>query len=406
MQSTEAARAPTRRLRVLTLIDNPDITGGGERMAVTIALRLDPVRFDRVLCATREVAAPNFGAELAEAGVRVLSLRRRSRWALWEWWPLIALLQREQVDVLHAHKFGSNVWGTIFGRLAGVPVVLAHEQSWASARFSAAGPRFRAFVDRELIGRWSDVFFAVSRADRQRMVTVEKVNPRRICVMPNAVPRPDLNGNDVRAELGIPRGAPVVVTVCQLRPEKALDFLVEAADALRERFPDVRVLIAGDGPEEKRLRQQIAAAGLDDCVLLLGTRRDVPDVVAAAQVAVCCSDFEGTPLSVMEYMAAGRPVVATRVGGLPEMIRDGIEGLLVERRDPAGLADALAEVLGDPDRAREMGTRALDRQRREFDLETTVRDLEELYEMLYLHSERGRREGWRPIPRTVPGAGT
>jgi len=129
-------------------------------------------------------------------------------------------------------------------------------------------------------------------------------------------------------------------------------------------------------------------------------------VVAAAQVAVCCSDFEGTPLSVMEYMAAGRPVVATRVGGLPEMIRDGIEGLLVERRDPAGLADALAEVLGDPDRAREMGTRALDRQRREFDLETTVRDLEELYEMLYLHSERGRREGWRPIPRTVPGAGT
>ena len=130
--------AATRKLRVLTLIDNPDITGGGERMAVTIALQLDPERFERILCATREVDAPSFAEELDAAGVRVLPLKRQSKWALWAWWPLIELLRREQIDVLHAHKFGSNVWGTVIGRLARVPVVLAHEQSWASARFSAA----------------------------------------------------------------------------------------------------------------------------------------------------------------------------------------------------------------------------------------------------------------------------
>ena len=397
--------AATRRLRVLTLIDNPDVTGGGERMAVTFAAGLDAARFERILCATREVEAPSFGAELEAAGVRLLSLKRRSKWALWAWWPLIELLRREQVDILHAHKFGSNVWGALIGRLARVPVVLAHEQSWASARFSAAGPRFRSFVDRELIGRCSDVFFAVSRADRRRMVDVEGVNPRRICVMPNAVPASSPTGHDVRAELAIPRSAPVVVTVCQLRPEKALEVLVDAAEEVRASVPDLRVLIAGDGPEEERLREQIAAADLGETVLLLGTRRDVPDLLSAADIAVCCSDFEGTPLSVMEYMAAGKPVVATRVGGLPEMIDDGVHGLLVERRDASGLAHALSELIGQRARASEMGKRSRQRQQREFDLATTTRDLEELYEMLYLHSERGRRENWRPLPRTGPPTG-
>jgi glycosyltransferase involved in cell wall biosynthesis len=391
-----------RRLRVLTLIDNPDVTGGGERMAVTIAMRLDPARFERILCATREVEGQSFAPELAEAGVRVLSLKRRSKSALWAWWPLVELLRRERIDVLHAHKFGSNVWGTVIGRAAGVPVLLAHEQSWASARFSTAGPRFRRFVDREVVGRGSHLFFAVSRADRRRMVDVERVNPRRICVLPNAIPRGTRSGHDVRAELGIPREAPVVATVCQLRPEKALDLLVEAAGLVRREFPEVRVLIAGDGGEEPRLREQIAAAGLQENVLLLGTRRDVPDVLAAADVAVCSSDFEGTPLSVMEYMAAGRPVVATRVGGLPELITHGVHGLLFERRDVEGLAGAVAELLRDPVRRRQMGEHARARQLREFDLESSVRRLEELYELLYLHTERGRRERWRPLPRALP----
>src|SRR5215207_1782571 len=228
-KSVEVERGAMRRLRVLTLIDNPDVTGGGERMAVTIAMQLDPERFERILCATREVRGQSFAEELEAAGVRVLSLKRRSKGALWAWWPLVELLRRERIDVLHAHKFGSNVWGTVIGRVAGVPVLLAHEQSWASARFSTLGPRFRRFVDREVIGRGSHVFFAVSRADRRRMVDVEGVDPRRVCVMPNAIPRRGPGGRDVRAELGIPADAPLLATVCQLRPEKALDVLVGAA---------------------------------------------------------------------------------------------------------------------------------------------------------------------------------
>jgi glycosyltransferase involved in cell wall biosynthesis len=383
-------RKRPERLRVVTLLDYPDISGGGERMAVTVAMRLDPERFESVLCATRSVGKPTFEDDLRAAGVTIMRLERRARTDLAAWRPLFTYL-RDGVHVLHAHKFGSNVWGTLLGRLARVPVVIAHEQSWASARSSTAGQFVRSTIDRELIARGADVFIAVSEADKRRMIEVEGILPRRLRVIPNAVPAPVASGHDVRAELGIPADAPVVVTVCQLRPEKAVEVLVEAAGLLRGRHPELRVLVAGEGTERGRLEPLIEKLGLADCVLLLGTRRDVPDVLVAADVAVCCSDFEGTPLSVMEYMGAGRPVVATRVGGLPEVVQDGVQGLLVEARDPAGLADALARLLEDEPLRRRLGDAARIRQRTTFDLDAAVRRIEDLYDQLFLAS--GRLDG-------------
>jgi glycosyltransferase involved in cell wall biosynthesis len=231
----------------------------------------------------------------------------------------------------------------------------------------------------------------VSEADKRRMIEVEGIPSRRLRVIPNAVPAPVPAGHDVRAELGIPASAPVVVTVCQLRPEKAVEVLVESAALLRDRHPELRVLVAGEGAERGRLESLIKELGLADTVLLLGTRRDVPDILVAADVTVCCSDFEGTPLSVMEYMGAGKPVVATRVGGLPEVVQDGVHGLLVEPRDPVGLADALARLLEEEPLRRRLGEAARIRQQTTFDLDAAVRRIEELYDQLFLSSGRLNR---------------
>jgi glycosyltransferase involved in cell wall biosynthesis len=393
-------RGHGRRLRVVTLLDKPDITGGGERMAVTLAMRLDPTRFESILCATRPSAGATFENELVDAGVRIVKLDRGSKLDLASWRPLVSMLRRERIDVLHAHKFGSNLWGSVLGRLTRVPVVVAHEQSWASARYDLAGERVRAALDRIVISRLADVFIAVSDADRKRMIEVEGIAPERIRVLPNAVPTPIPTGVDVRRELGIAPDAPVVTTVCQLRPEKALEVLVDAADLLRAEFPDLTVLIAGDGIEAEPLRQRIEDKGLEDTVLLLGTRRDVPDVLAAADIAVCCSDFEGTPLSMMEYMGVGLPVVATRVGGIPEMIDDGVHGLLFEKRNEQDLARALARLIRDPEERKRMGTRAQERQREHFDLDGATRWVERLYVELYNRSKRGAAGG----PDTVAAA--
>jgi glycosyltransferase involved in cell wall biosynthesis len=377
-----------RKLSALTLIDSLATFGGAERVAAKVTAGLDPERFERFICMTRARPEPTFRSELQEAGVRVLSLDRRSPLDVMHWRPLVELLRNQPIDILHAHKFGSNAWGSVLGRVVGVPVVIAHEHVW-----SFEGQRLRRFVDRSVIARNADVILAVSNETRRQMITVEGVAASPIHVLPNGIPPlPRPSGDGLRAELAIPTDAPVIGTLSQLRPQKALEILVSASVPLALRFPDLAVLIAGRGSEEQRLRSLIREHGLEGTVFLLGPRRDVPEILDALDLAICCSRYEGMPLSVMEYMAASKPVVATAVGGVPDLIDDGVHGLLIPPEDPHRLADAIAELLSDPDRAAEMGRRGNERQRREFDLSTMVRRLEELYIELYRASGAGRRE--------------
>jgi glycosyltransferase involved in cell wall biosynthesis len=373
------------RLTVVTLIDILGIGGGGERLAMEVAKRLDPDRFERILCVSRWSAEQRRGFyapvldELRQSGVRFLGLERSSAAAVWSWRPLVSLLREEPVDVLHAHKFGSNVWAAVLGSIARTPVVIAHEHTW-----SYEGQPLRRLLDRYLIAPRADAFVAVSREDRRRMIEVEGINPEKIRFIPNGLPmRPQDRGHDVRAELGIDARDPVIGAVSGLRAQKAYDVLIRAAAILRQQFPRLRVLIVGEGTERPHLEALIHELGLEPTVRLLGYRADVPNVLDALDVAVSSSDFEGSPLSIMEYMEAGRPVVATRVGGVPDLIEQGVHGLLVERRNPSALASSIAELLRDPDRAAEMGVRGRERRRSEFDIDVTRRRIEELYEELW-----------------------
>jgi glycosyltransferase involved in cell wall biosynthesis len=388
-------------IRVLILIDRPSLSGGGERLAVQTAARLDPRRFTTTLCATRwdasEADEPVVAAALAElraAGVEILGLERRWSADPIAWARFAAALRRRRIDVLHAHKFGSNVWGTLIGRLARVPVVIAHEHTW-----SYEGRPLRRLFDRELIARGADAFLAVSTADRRRMIEIERIDPRDVLVIPNGIPPLPAPRRDIRAELGIPADAPVIGAVTRLCRQKAPELLVLAAARLAKELPRLQVLVVGAGPAEGRVRALIDAHGLGRTVRLLGLRDDVPDVLAAFDVAVSSSDWEGTPLSVLEYMAAGLPVVATAVGGVPDLITSGVNGLLVERGDWRGLAAAVSRLLQDREAAAAMGGRGRERQRRDFDLNNTVHRLERLYRDLHAarRSGRGRTEAARAV---------
>jgi glycosyltransferase involved in cell wall biosynthesis len=375
------------RLGVVALVDRL-VHGGAERLAADIATRLDPERFASMLCVSRwsdpgHAASPEAPERLRavaeSAGVRFLGLERRGRFDLAAWRPLVRLLRGGEVQVLHGHMFGSNVWAVTLGRLTGIPVVIAHEHSWAFT-----GDRARQLVDRHVIGRGSDAVIACSREDRRRMIEVEGIAAGRVHFVPNGiVGRSATPGRDVRRELGIAADAPVVGSVGALRAEKRFDVLLRAAAHLVADWPQLRVVIAGAGAEHGALEALADDLGLGQRAMLLGARDDVPDLLETIDVAVTCSDFEGSPLSVMEYMEAGRPVVATRVGGLPDLIEDGVHGLLVPRRDPAALAQALDALLGDPGRRRAMGEAGRRRRREQFDFDVMVERLEDLYERLY-----------------------
>lgn len=391
------ARRTDSRVRALTLTRDVGAGfGGAERLAFEYTMRLDPARFARYLCLSHapdvqySVATERDVARLEADGVKVLRLERRSPASNVAWMRLYSLLVRESIDIMHAHMPRASVPGTIIGRAARVPVIISHEHGW-----SFDGKPVRRFLDRNVVARGSDVLLAVSEWDRQNIAQVERIPIDRVRVLPNGIQPGRSEEHDLRAELGIPATHALIGAVGMLRPEKGYRDLIEAMALLKRDSLAARCVIAGDGPEETSLRSLITSLDLTDDVLLLGRRTDVPDVIRALDVAVLCSKHEGSPLAVIEYMAGAAPIVATAVGGIPELIEDGVHGLLVEPSDPAALAGAVGRLLADRPLASRLAQAARERQRAEFDLEVVVRRLESLYLELYERS-RSRRAARRP----------
>lgn len=373
-----------RRPRVLMVLDRLDDNGGGgERAAVGLAVSLPRDRYEVWMCSTR-IATGSPLRELEAAGVRHVHVDRRGIIGPRGLADLVRLVRRIRPDVVHGHMFGSNIWATLIGRACRVPVVIAHEQTW-----SYEGQPLRRLIDGRVIGRLAHAFVAVSRADAGRMHEVEHVPAARIHVIPNAWFAPaELTSTDVRAEIGAGPDVPLAACAALMRPQKRHDVLIDAFAQARRAVPTAQLVLAGDGELEQIVRERIAAHGLGDAVHLLGTRGDVDSIWRAADVAVLSSDFEGTPLAILEAMSDAVPVVATDVGGLPDLI-DQASGILVARRDPAALGAAMARVLGDRELRERMGAAARERAQL-FTAERHAERTGELYEEL-LRRARGTR---------------
>jgi glycosyltransferase involved in cell wall biosynthesis len=365
------------RLRVLSLIDIATRHGGAERFAIGLAIHLPRDRFEPWICSTRGTDAGT-ARELDELGIRHVTLGRRARWDVHHMVGLATLLRRERFDILHAHKFGSNVWGTLIGRACGVPVVIAHEHTW-----SYEGNPLRAWLDGRVVGRLATRFVAVSQADAERMVSIEAVPREKILVIPAAAwwPRPASTSGDLRAELGLGADTPLVAVAAVLRPQKALSVMLESHALVLARLPDAHLVIAGAGECRAALEQLASQLGLDGHVHFLGHRDDVDSILQAADVAALSSDYEGTPVVIAEGMAARTPLVATAVGGVPDIVEDGRSGLLVPPRDPLALANALTRLLTDPAERTRIAERAATRLN-SFTIEAIAARFADLYENL------------------------
>jgi glycosyltransferase involved in cell wall biosynthesis len=387
------------RLGVLTLaLDAGSGYGGAERLAYEFALRLDPSRFRSFLCTIRAAfpdrreATARDREALAEASVGFVELNQRLPFPATPaaWRELYALMRRESIDVVHAHMPRASVPGAIVARLARVPVVISHEHG-----STLEGKTMRRFLDRNVVARMSTVVLAVSEWDRRQLIELQGMPPERIQVFSNGIVTPPEEGPDVRPELGVPEGLPLIGSVGRLYEQKGYEYLVEAVAVLKRRGRRLRCLILGLGPEEQRLRDLIAELDVHEEVQLTGRRADAIDVVRALDVAVLPSRWEGSPLVVMEYMALGAPIVATAVGGVPEMIEDGVHGLLVAPQDPEALAAGIERVLADRALGRRLGAAARSRQRERYDLSVVEHRLEQLYVELFAQASTGGSR--RPI---------
>ncbi|MGI8715000.1 MAG: glycosyltransferase [Solirubrobacteraceae bacterium] len=386
---------PDSRARVLTLsLLAGSGYGGAEKLAYEFALRLDSARYASYMCTIR-AADPSRSAsdsrdarELADGGVRVLGLNQPGPVLLTPraWGRLYALMKRESIDIVHAHMPRASVPGALLARLAGVPVVVSHEHGSA-----LDGKRLRTFLDREVVARLSTVMIAVSDWDRQNLIAKERIPPEIIRVLPNGISAAGARPAGGAPALERSAGTHLIGAVGRLWPEKGYDDLIRAVTLLRDRGYALHCVILGDGPQETELRALIDQLGVGAQVQLLGRRDDVDQIIRELDVAVLCSVREGSPLAILEYMAAGAPIVATAVGGVPELIDNGVHGMLVAAGNPASLAGGIAALLDDRELAARLGAAAQGRRAAEYDLDDLVRRIEMLYQELLERRGRPRR---------------
>ncbi len=365
------------------------VAGGGERVAVDLALEMAKGH-DVVLVTSRHSEGDQRPgvvetlAELEAAQVGFITLSRSASWKVWEWMPLVRLLRAENIDVLHSHKFGSNLWASLLAKIAHVPVHLAHEHTPMGVR-----PLRDRLLNRYLIARLADRLIVVSEWSRNALAHHEHIPYHQMTVLRNGlklfVSTHERAGNGpLQAELGLPDGSQLITNVAMLRPEKGQDVLIRALKDILTKVPQAHLVLVGGADIQKdrdilgELRDLAAQLEVADHTHFLGRRADVYDILSGTDVAVCSSYDENLPLAVLEYMAAGCATVATSVGGIPEILEDGRHGILVPPADPAALADACVRLLESPESRHQMGAAARQRQRTEFTVTAVGRRLERL----------------------------
>jgi glycosyltransferase involved in cell wall biosynthesis len=361
--------------RILFVIDELDV-GGTEQQLAELVRRLDRRAWTPTVCCFR----PGLIAREIEAGgTRVVVIRKRARVDPFLVLALTRLMRRERIDVVQTYLFTANTWGRLAAFLARVPAIVTAERNvtmWEE--------RYKPVV-----GRWLDRFTAVTTGNSEavRQYLVEKGLPaRKVRVIYNGVNLARFDGpaspQMTRAELAIPPGHRVVGFVARLEPQKDPSTFLRAAARVVQRIPAVAFLMVGGGALRAQLEHEAEALGLRDRIIFTGARRDVPRLLAALDVSVLSSVKEGMSNTIMESMAAGLPMVATRVGGNAELVIDGETGYLVPPRDPERLAEAIERVLEDPARARAMGRAAQARIAERFSIDAMVASTTALYDEL------------------------
>lgn len=355
---------PRRRPAILFLIETAGL-GGSERAMATIALAAAREGF-RVAAGVRDVGWLH--QHLTANGVPVgvfpdIAYARgfSSRGLL----HLLAFARQHRADIISTFSFQMHVYGCLTGQILRRPCVVNLRNAHGDL-----GTARRRRLWRYLIVPASARMTAVSKAARDQLVACTPA-ARRMSVVPNGVDpaalSPSRSPDEVRRSLSL-AGGPIVGAVGRLQEVKRHADLLQAAALLSKQFPDLRVIIAGKRfePTHSHLRAQVARLGIADRVHFLGDRRDIPDLLQIMDVFVQSSASEGMSNALLEAMAAGRPVVATRVGGTPEVVTDGETGSLVPAAQPLRLASAIASLLSEPERARRMSEAARKRVERDF----------------------------------------
>jgi L-malate glycosyltransferase len=387
--STAVQPSAGRRRKVFYLVDSLNV-GGTETQAVELALRL-PVSEYEIMMGCLRAQGPLL-EKLRGSAVNVREFHPSggldSAAGLYEVIRLARYLRREKFDVVHTHDLWSNLMGVPAARLAGVPAIVSSRRDLA--HFDWYQGKRRHWLRR--IQNLSGVVLANATPIRDALISEDGFAPGKLRVIHNGVDTEKFQ----RAQRDRARLFPdvgnemLVVLVGNMHSDvKGHPWLIAAAPTVVREFPEVRFVFAGDGESRPSFAAQVAQLGLEGKFKFLGRRSDIPEILASCDLAVLPSRAEGLPNAVLEYMAAGLPTIASRVGGMAELVQDGVTGLLVPAEDANALAGALLQFLRDPERARQIANNGQRFAVENFSFERLIREIDELYGEL-LERRRGK----------------
>lgn len=335
-------------MRIVQLIDSLH-WGGAQKLQVTFAEAIQKYDVELIVISLNRhrdgVPLPH---DLDSLGTRVLVMPAPHLYTLKRIWRLVRFLRRERVDLMHTHLTYANIIGPIAAKLAGVPLVASiHNEKYHPQRDHTLRRRLETLMLRFGADKLIAVGQAVVQAQRERF------SWGHLHVIQNAVtPVPPISESrrrEIRKKLiGYP-ARPLLLSVGRLSSQKGYRDLLAAVPQVLEKHPRAAFVIAGGGGSRTDLSREIADLNLEESVSLLGYRNDVPDLLAASDMFINCSHWEGLPVAVLEAMSAGLPIVATRVGDVPQVL-DERAGVLVPPKQPTALAAAIVALLDDPER--------------------------------------------------------
>jgi sugar transferase (PEP-CTERM/EpsH1 system associated) len=354
--------------------------GGPEKLVVDLVLNLDRKKYNLSICCYDKLGT--FANKLREEGSSIFLCKRRQGKDYLYPFKLASLIRKKRVQILHMHNETALFYGTIAGKLARIPILIYTEHDGVLPR------RLLIAQTNRILSLLNDQVIAVSGYLRNYLVSLEKMDPRKVTIIYNGVDarRFDSNSNNeeeklkIKSELCLDGNIPIVGTIARLDPEKNHQCLLRAIQKICKELPDVVLLLVGDGSIRGELQSLTASLGIINNVRFLGSRGDIPQILSIFDIFVLSSLREGLPVALIEATAMGIPIVATNVGGNSEVVENGVNGILVSSNDEVGLAKAIVELLRDRELAKKMGKSGRRIFENKFTLDSMVGKYEEIYD--------------------------
>jgi glycosyltransferase involved in cell wall biosynthesis len=379
------------KCNILYVIENIEF-GGGERVFSQIIRGLDKERFG-VFVASNPGGI--FEKKLTEVGIKINPVRMTNRFNLGIISRLKKIIKTKDVRIVHSQGGRADFFARIAARIANVPIIIS-SMAMLVEGYDVSIPRKGLYV---LIDRWTErwvnKFTVLSEAMRRSLIERHKIPPGNIVKIYNGIEIEEYNPDlkelrnkklEVRRELWLKNDVPVIGAIGRLVWQKGFEYLIRAAPEMLKKCPEARFLIVGEGPLKNKLILTGEKLNVADRITFTGFRSDIKEILASIDVLAMPSLLEGLPMVLLEAMAMAKPIVATRIDGITEVLENSKTGLLVPAKNSHALAEALVGILDDNEKANFFGQNAREAAKEKFSVKKMVEQIESAYEKL-LHEK-------------------